>query len=196
MDALFGPGIPDVVVLTVEEAGNVLRIGRSLAHQLAARYEATDGMDGLPVIRVAGCLRVPKWALLELATTGRIVRLCDARLHQFASARPEVLVASSTGPAAEEAMATLRSCAIELDMCSHADARSLARSIRYGINALGPRRTTHHLDPPTRPRPTTSAHRPADHAPPTTPRTTRARHRHVALQWSHGAARPLGADHD
>jgi hypothetical protein len=38
MDALFGPGMPDVVVLTVEEAGQVLRIGRSLAYQLAARY--------------------------------------------------------------------------------------------------------------------------------------------------------------
>ena len=84
MDALFGPGIPAVVVLTVEEAGQVLRIGRSLAYQLAARYEASGGMDGLPVIRVAGCLRVPKWALLELAMTGRVVRLCDADLSDIA----------------------------------------------------------------------------------------------------------------
>jgi hypothetical protein len=33
----------------------------------------------MPVIRFGpGCLRVPRWALLELATTGRVVRLCDA----------------------------------------------------------------------------------------------------------------------
>ncbi len=78
MNAPFELGISDVVVLTVEEAGRVLRIGRSLAYELAARYEASGGVDGLPVIRVAGCLRVPKWALLELAMTGRVVRLCDA----------------------------------------------------------------------------------------------------------------------
>lgn len=80
MNAPFEPGMPDVVVLTVEEAGQLLRIGRSLAYQLAARYEASGGVDGLPVIRVAGCLRVPKWALLELAMTGRVVRLCDANI--------------------------------------------------------------------------------------------------------------------
>ena len=32
----------------------------------------------MPVIRVGGCLRVPRWALLELALAGRVVRLCDA----------------------------------------------------------------------------------------------------------------------
>ena len=80
VNAPFELGISNVVVLTVEEAGRVLRIGRSLAYELAARYEASGGVDGLPVIRVAGCLRVPKWALLELAMTGRVVRLCDAHV--------------------------------------------------------------------------------------------------------------------
>jgi hypothetical protein len=32
------------------------------------------------VIRLGGCLRVPRWALLELVMTGRVVRLCDAAL--------------------------------------------------------------------------------------------------------------------
>jgi hypothetical protein len=32
----------------------------------------------MPVIRVGGCLRVPRWTLLELAMAGRVVRLCDA----------------------------------------------------------------------------------------------------------------------
>lgn len=71
-------GVPATPLLTVEEAASVLRIGRSLAYQLAGEYDATSGVSGLPVIRLGGCLRVPRWALLELALTGRVVRLCDA----------------------------------------------------------------------------------------------------------------------
>src|SRR4051794_20319885 len=70
--------LPSTPLLTIEESSRVLRIGRSLAYQLAAEYEASGGLSGLPVIRVGGCLRVPRWALLELAVTGRVVRLCDA----------------------------------------------------------------------------------------------------------------------
>ena len=70
-------GVPAAPVLTVEEAAGVLRIGRSLAYQLAREYDATGGVSGLPVIRLGGCLRVPRWALLELACCGRVVRLCD-----------------------------------------------------------------------------------------------------------------------
>jgi hypothetical protein len=73
-------GVPTAPLLTVEEAASVLRIGRSLAYQLAREYDATGGVSGLPVIRLGGCLRVPRWALLELALTGRVVRLCDAEL--------------------------------------------------------------------------------------------------------------------
>jgi hypothetical protein len=71
-------GLPPNPLLTMEEAAGVLRIGRSLAYQLAAEYIASGGLSGLAVIRVGGCLRVPRWALLELALTGRVVRLCDA----------------------------------------------------------------------------------------------------------------------
>jgi hypothetical protein len=66
-------GLP--LVLGVEEAVEVLRIGRTLAYALARRYEATGGVEGLPVIRLGGCLRVPRWALLELALNGRTVSL-------------------------------------------------------------------------------------------------------------------------
>ena len=66
------------VLLTVEEAAAVLRIGRSLAYRLAGDYLNTGGTTGMPVLRFGSCLRVPLWALLELATTGRVVRLCDA----------------------------------------------------------------------------------------------------------------------
>lgn len=64
-------------VLTVEEAARVLRIGRSLSYQLAREYLDSGGASGLPVIRVGSCLRVPRWALMELAQTGRVVRLSD-----------------------------------------------------------------------------------------------------------------------
>jgi hypothetical protein len=60
---------------TIEEAGEVLRVGRTLAYALARRYEETGGLEGLPVIRLGNCLRVPRWALLELALNGRTVPL-------------------------------------------------------------------------------------------------------------------------
>jgi hypothetical protein len=80
MEASVMLGVPATPLLTVDEAAGVLRIGRSLAYQLAREYDATGGLSGLPVIRLGGCLRVPRWALLELALTGRVVRLCDAVL--------------------------------------------------------------------------------------------------------------------
>lgn len=37
----------------------------------------------------AACLRVPQWALIELAATGRVVRLCDADVPGFEGDRVE-----------------------------------------------------------------------------------------------------------
>src|SRR5918994_6760063 len=67
----------DPLLHTVEEAAGVLRIGRTLAYDLARRYEASGGVAGIPVIRLGSCLRMPRWALLELARTGRVVALCE-----------------------------------------------------------------------------------------------------------------------
>ena len=76
---LEGPPATEPPLLhTIEEAGEMLRVGRTLAYALARRYEETVGLEGLPVIRLGNCLRVPRWALLELALCGRVVRLCDA----------------------------------------------------------------------------------------------------------------------
>jgi hypothetical protein len=55
---------PDL--LTVEEAARVLRIGRTSAYALARRYPATDGVEGVPVLRVGHLLRVPRFRLEEL----------------------------------------------------------------------------------------------------------------------------------
>ena len=66
-------------LLTVDEAARLLRIGRSRAYELANEYLNSGCTTGIPVFRLGpGCMRVPRWALIELATTGRVVRLCDA----------------------------------------------------------------------------------------------------------------------
>ena len=90
MDAVDELGQADLpALLTVEEAARFLTIGRSLAYRLAHEYIASGGTTGLPVIQLGGCLRVPRWALIVLATTGRVVRLCDAEVPWFEVDRVE-----------------------------------------------------------------------------------------------------------
>jgi hypothetical protein len=63
------------LLLTVEEAARMLRIGRTLAYELTRRYRTSGGTEGLLAIQVGSCLRVPLWALVELACNGRVVDL-------------------------------------------------------------------------------------------------------------------------
>jgi len=51
------------VLLTVEEAGVLLRIGRTKAYAMAREWRETDGRSGLPVIDLGHVLRVPRRAL-------------------------------------------------------------------------------------------------------------------------------------
>ena len=53
--------LPDL--LTVEEAADILRIGRTKAYALAAQWRATNGGEGLPVLDFGSVLRVPRHAL-------------------------------------------------------------------------------------------------------------------------------------
>jgi excisionase family DNA binding protein len=52
--------------MTVEEAAGFLRIGRGRAYELARRWEATDGREGLPVVRLGRLFRVPRHQLVRL----------------------------------------------------------------------------------------------------------------------------------
>lgn len=52
--------------LTVEEAGDVLRIGRTAAYQLARQFLATAGGAGIPVVRYGRQLRVPRCRLEDV----------------------------------------------------------------------------------------------------------------------------------
>ena len=63
-DGSSGNGVP--VLLTVEEAGALLRIGRTKAYAMAREWRETDGRSGLPVIDLGHVLRVPRRALEEM----------------------------------------------------------------------------------------------------------------------------------
>ena len=54
------------MLLTVEEAGELLRIGRTKAYAMAREWLETEGRSGLPVIDLGHVLRVPRPALEEL----------------------------------------------------------------------------------------------------------------------------------
>ena len=65
------------MLLMVDEAARLLRVGRSHAYNQTTLYFETSGIDGIPAIRLGGVIRVPKHALHELITTGRLVQLID-----------------------------------------------------------------------------------------------------------------------
>jgi hypothetical protein len=54
------------LLLTVEEAGELLRIGRTKAYSMTREWRETNGASGLPVIDLGNVLRVPRRALEEL----------------------------------------------------------------------------------------------------------------------------------
>lgn len=63
--------MPAPDLFTVNEAAIVLRIGRTAAYELARRDLASNGGEGLGVVRIGGQLRVPR-ASLERIVAGPI----------------------------------------------------------------------------------------------------------------------------
>ena len=95
-----------LLMLTIDEAARLLRIGRSKAYEMAATYTSSGGMQGLPCLRLGDLLRVPKFALYEFVTTGRIVQLIPQHVPQHdANATPD---ATSVRTPARKARATDR----------------------------------------------------------------------------------------
>jgi hypothetical protein len=54
------------LMLSVEQARQVLGIGRSLAYGEVRRYLATDGREGIPAVRIGSAIRIPRAGLVDL----------------------------------------------------------------------------------------------------------------------------------
>lgn len=74
-------------MLTVEEAADLLGIGRTLAYELVHRFIDSGGAEGIPVIRIGRCWRVPREELLERIRLGCITGSSDVVLDELASRR-------------------------------------------------------------------------------------------------------------
>ena len=54
------------LLLTVEEAGELLRIGRTKAYAMTREWRETGGRSGLAVIDLGNVLRVPRQAIEDM----------------------------------------------------------------------------------------------------------------------------------
>ncbi|MEO1058636.1 MAG: helix-turn-helix domain-containing protein [Actinomycetota bacterium] len=52
--------------MTVEQAAQVLQIGRSKAYALTGEWECSGGDSGLPFVRFGSQKRIPREALVQL----------------------------------------------------------------------------------------------------------------------------------
>ena len=109
-------GPPDL--LTIEEAGAVLRVGRSKAYDLARQSLANGGVGGMPILRLDKQLRVPR-APFEEWIGGPITWPIPARAHgplhasrtSLASSKPSANAttdATASGKPARKSLATDR----------------------------------------------------------------------------------------
>jgi hypothetical protein len=59
-------------LLTIDEARELLHIGRTKAYAMAKLWRTTGGQAGLPVVDLGGILRVPRQALVALVAAQAI----------------------------------------------------------------------------------------------------------------------------
>jgi hypothetical protein len=69
------------LMLTVEDAREVLGIGRSLAYGEVRRYLATDGREGIPAVRIGSAIRVPRAGLVDLLLSAPAPESHSVELH-------------------------------------------------------------------------------------------------------------------
>jgi hypothetical protein len=70
------------LMLSVEQAREVLGIGRSLAYGEVRRYLATGGREDIPAVRIGSAVRVPRVGLVDLMlATPLPVVSGSAKLH-------------------------------------------------------------------------------------------------------------------
>jgi excisionase family DNA binding protein len=97
--------------LTVEEAAEILRIGRTTAYALTREWRRTRGKSGLPVVKVGHKLRVPRRHLEKMAggdltaAPGREPGEPPARIAERSARRPKPTPAP-TQPSAEDTRPT------------------------------------------------------------------------------------------
>ena len=81
------PRLPNF--LTVEEAADILRIGRTAAYALTRRWRDTNGQEGLPVVTLGRLLRVPRAELERLSGGPLSTEPAGTRRDQPASPTPD-----------------------------------------------------------------------------------------------------------
>lgn len=74
-------------MLTVPEAAKLLGIRRTLAYKLLRRFIETGGAEGIPVIRIGRCWRVPRDELLRRIRLGCISGSSGVVADELASRR-------------------------------------------------------------------------------------------------------------
>ena len=83
--------------LTVEEAAQLLRVGRTKAYAMAREWRSSDGRSGLPVVDFGHVLRVPRRALDRLVDDA-LARPSDTSPAGPVQEPPAVVAAPARAP--------------------------------------------------------------------------------------------------
>ena len=77
------------LMLSLEQAREVLGIGRSLAYCEVRRYLATGGREGILAIRIGSAIRIPRASLVDLLLSAPAPQCSAIELHAVAVPPPQ-----------------------------------------------------------------------------------------------------------